>query len=195
MRKGSRAIFGFVFVISFFAASAFCGTVPLKSDLPFDKSSTMSKKSITLVIPEDLASLVIKKKMRLFWFDFAIGESVASNAQRALESRFATVKRASSATGAKTDLILEAKSYEVMPKFPMTTFGTYESKVKLTFLLRAKAQAERTIVLDGDGGNRKNANLVLWDSGWNNTDKQQLGKATDLAVLDALSQLLDQFPH
>ena len=89
--------------------------------------------------------------------------------------------------------MLEAKSFEVQPKLPLTTFGTYTSKVKLTYVLRdRKKKSERELVVDGDGGNKKHAGRVLWDVGWKWTEAQQLAKATDLATLDALNKLLQE---
>lgn len=101
------------------------------------------------------------------------------------------MKLARSVDEVETALSLEAKAFEVEPKMPLTTFGTFTSKVKLTYVLRdAKAKTEREIVVSGDGGNKKNAGRVLWEAGWKWTEAQQLAKATDLATVDALDALL-----
>jgi hypothetical protein len=103
------------------------------------------------------------------------------------------VKLARTLDEVETNLSLEAKSLEVTPKMPLTTFGTFTSKVKYTFVLRdKKAKSEREITVEGDGGNKKNAGRVLWEAGWKWTEAQQLAKATDLATVEALDRLLTE---
>jgi hypothetical protein len=170
-----------------FAAEA----VPLSTNLKFDDLSPKKTATITLVVSQDLSHLVIKKKMRLMRLEFPLGNAVATNTETALRSAFSKVRLARSLDEVDTNLSLEAKSFEVDPKMPMTTFGTFTSKVKYTFVLRdKKAKTEREIVVDGDGGNKKHAGRVIWESGWKWTEAQQLAKATDLATLDALDKLL-----
>ena len=125
--------------------------------------------------------------------DFPLGNAAATNTENALRSAFRKVRIARSADEVETNLSLEATALEVMPKMPMTTFGTFTSKVKYTFVLRdKKAKSEREIVVEGDGGNKKHAGRVIWESGWKWTEAQQLAKATDLATLDALDKLLEE---
>lgn len=50
----------------------------------------------------------------------------------------------------------------------------------------------REIVVEGDGGNKKNAGRVIWESGWKWTEAQQLAKATDLATMEALDVLVEE---
>lgn len=173
-------------------ASAFAADpVPLSTSIKFEPAATLKAEPITLVVNSELAHLVIQKKMRLMRLDFPLGNAVATNTETALRSAYKKVKLARSFDEVETALSLEAKSFEVEPKMPMTTFGTFTSKVKFTFVLRnAKAKTEREIVVTGDGGNKKNAGRVIWESGWKWTEAQQLAKATDLATVDALDALL-----
>lgn len=173
-------------------ASAFAADpVPLSTSIKFEPAATLKAEPITLVVNSELAHLVIQKKMRLMRLDFPLGNAVSTNTETALRSAYKKVKLARSLDEVETALSLEAKSFEVEPKMPMTTFGTFTSKVKFTFVLRnAKAKTEREIVVTGDGGNKKNAGRVIWESGWKWTEAQQLAKATDLATVDALDALL-----
>lgn len=165
--------------------------VPLSTSIKFEPAAKKRTDAITLVVAPELAHLVIPKRMRLMRLEFPLGNAVAANAETALRSRFSKVKLARAADEVETNLSLEAKSFEVEPRMPMTTFGTFTSKVTFKFVLRdKKAKAEREIVVSGDGGNKKNAGRVLWESGWKWTEAQQLAKATDLATVDALDSLL-----
>jgi hypothetical protein len=170
-----------------FAADA----VPLSTSIKFEPAATQNATPITFVVDSELSHLVVQKKMRLMKLDFPLGNAVSTNAESALRSAFKKVKIERSLADVETPLSLEAKSFEVSPKMPMTTFGTFTSKVKFTFVLRDhKKKTEREIVVEGDGGNKKHAGRVLWESGWKWTEAQQLAKATDLATVDALDQLL-----
>ncbi len=173
-------------------ASAFAADpVPLSTSIKFEPAATLKAEPITLVVNSELAHLVIQKKMRLMRLDFPLGNAVSTNTETALRSAYKKVKLARSLDEVETALSLEAKSFEVESKMPMTTFGTFTSKVKFTFVLRdSKAKTEREIVVTGDGGNKKNAGRVIWESGWKWTEAQQLAKATDLATVDALDALL-----
>lgn len=189
-------------VIQFIAAVTLASTaavaadsVPLKTDLPFDKAAAVREEPITLVVSNELAHETISKKMRFARFEFPLGNSAASNTEQALRSAFEKVRLARSAEDADTNLQLELTALEVTPKFPATTFGTFTSKVKLTYVFRDQENGiEKEIVVNGDGGNKKHAGMVLWDAGWKNTEAQQFGRATDIAMLDALEQLLAQLP-
>lgn len=167
--------------------------VPLKTNLPFEKAPKLRSTPITLVVSQEIAQYEFQKKMRFMRFTFPIGNSLAANTENALRAKFEKVKLARSLAEAETNVTLEPKTPEVMPKFPVTTFGTYMSAVKLTFVLRdKKAGTEREITVEGDGGNRKHAGLVLWESGWRNTEAQQFGRATDIAMIDALTKLNEE---
>lgn len=173
--------------VSAFAADP----VPLSTGIKFEPVPTLKAEPITFVVSSELSHLVIPKKMRLMRLEFPLGNSIATNTETALRSAFKKVKLARSLDEVETALSLEAKAFEVEPKMPLTTFGTFTSKVKLTFVLRdTKAKTEREIVVTGDGGNKKNAGRVIWESGWKWTEAQQLAKATDLATVDALDALL-----
>lgn len=174
------------------ATAAFAAdTVPLSTNLTFDPAGKRSTQAVTLLVPAELSQAVIRKKLRLLRLDFPLGNAVAVNTENALRSAFAKVRLARAAEDVETDLVLEARAFEVEPKLPLTTFGTYTSRVKLTYVLRdLKKKSEREIVVDGDGGNKKHAGRVIWDAGWKWTEAQQLAKATDLATLDALDKLL-----
>ncbi|HEX6161689.1 MAG TPA: hypothetical protein VF111_16045 [Thermoanaerobaculia bacterium] len=167
--------------------------VPLATNIKFEARPQLRKEAITLVVSPELSQLVIDKKMRLMRLSFPLGNAVAANTESALRSMFSKVRLARSLEEAETPLTLEAKAFEVTPKMPLTTFGTFTSKVKYTFVLRdAKKKSEREIVVEGDGGNKKHAGRVIWESGWKWTEAQQLAKATDLATVDALDLLLEE---
>ncbi|HEX8169992.1 MAG TPA: hypothetical protein VF824_05560 [Thermoanaerobaculia bacterium] len=187
----SKRLLSMLFVLLFAAAAFGAQTVPLSTNLKFEKLPNARKDAITLLITPELSQLVVPKKMRLLRLEFPLGNAVAVNTENALRSAFGKVKIARSADDVETPLVLELTSMEVQPKLPLTTFGTYTSKVTLTYVLRdTKKHTERTITVHGDGGNKKNAGRVLWDTGWTWTEPQQLAKATDLATLDALDALL-----
>ena len=179
-------------LLTFIATSVFAAdAVPLSTSIKFEPVASLSTEPITLVVDSELSHLVVQKKMRLMKLDFPLGNAVSTNTETALRSAFKKVKLARTPDDVETNLSLEAKSFEVNPKMPMTTFGTFTSKVKFTFVLRdKKAKTEREIVVEGDGGNKKHAGRVLWEAGWKWTEAQQLAKATDLATVDALDQLL-----
>lgn len=181
-----------VLALVLLATAAFAAdTVPLSTSLEFEPAEKRSTQAITLLVPAELSQMVIQKKLRLLRLEFPIGNAVAVNTENALRSTFTKVRLARAAEDVDTDLVLEARSFEVEPKLPLTTFGTYTSKVKLTYVLRdLKKKTEREIVVDGDGGNKKHAGRVIWDAGWKWTEAQQLAKATDVATLDALDKLL-----
>lgn len=165
--------------------------VPLSTNLKFEPAGELSGEPITLVFSQELSHLTIQKKMRLMRLDFPLGNAVATNTETALRSAFKKVKLARTLDEAETNLVLEAKALEVAPKMPLTTFGTFTSKVKYTFALHdVKAKTQREIVVEADGGNKKHAGRVIWESGWKWTEAQQLAKATDIATLEALDQLL-----
>lgn len=167
--------------------------VPLSTNLKFEAAAAANSEPITLVFSQELSHVVIQKKMRLMRLDFPLGNAVAANTESALRSAFQKVKLARSLDEAETNLVLEAKALEVAPKMPITTFGTFTSKVKYTFVLHdRKASSQKEIVVEGDGGNKKHAGRVIWESGWKWTEAQQLAKATDLATLDALDKLLEE---
>lgn len=175
------------------ATVSFAAQVPIKTDLPFEKAAKLRATPITLVVPQEIAQMKFDKRMRLMRVTIPIGTSIAANTENALRANFAKVKLSRTLAEAETKATLEVKSGEVMPKLPKTTFGTYSSAVKLTFVYRDSiAKEEREITVTGDGGNRKHAGRVLWESGWKSTDAQQLGRATDIAMLDALDQLIAQ---
>jgi hypothetical protein len=190
MRRMSKILS--LLLLSFLALPVLAAdAVPLSTSIKFDPAATLRAEPITLVVNSELSHLVVNKKMRLMKLDFPLGNAVATNTETALRSAFKKVKLARTLDDVETNLSLEAKSFEVSPKMPMTTFGTFTSKVKFTFVLRdKKAKTEREIVVEGDGGNKKHAGRVLWESGWKWTEAQQLAKATDLATVDALDQLL-----
>ena len=179
-------------LLTFFTTSVFAAdAVPLSTSIKFEPVASLSAEPITLVVDSELSHLVVQKKMRLMKLDFPLGNAVSTNTETALRAAFKKVKLARTPDDVETNLSLEAKSFEVAPKMPMTTFGTFTSKVKFTFVLRdKKAKTEREIVVEGDGGNKKHAGRVLWEAGWKWTEAQQLAKATDLATVDALDQLL-----
>lgn len=180
-------------LLLFATVASAADAVPLSTNLKFEKAPSQAKQPITLVVPTELSQLVIQKKMRLMRLDFPLGNAVAVNTENALRSAFPKVKLARSADEVETKLSLEAKSFEVAPKMPITTFGTFTSKVKYAYVLRNSAdKSEREIVVEGDGGNKKHAGRVLWDSGWKWTEAQQLAKATDIATIDALDKLIEE---
>jgi hypothetical protein len=189
IRKFVSAAFLLVVAPSLFAADI----VPLSTSIKFETAAARASEPITLLVSPELSQLVIPKKLRFLRLQFPIGNAVAVNTETALRSAFTRVRLARSADDVETNRVLELKSVEVDPKLPLTTFGTYKSNVKLTYVLRdARKKTEREIVVTGDGGNKKSAGRVLWDSGWKWTEAQQLAKATDLAELDALDKLLEE---
>lgn len=187
-----RTLFLSLATLCLLAPAAFAADdVPLSTNLKFEPAEKLRSEPITLVFSQELSHLTIQKKMRLMRLDFPLGNAVATNTESALRSAFQKVRLERSVDDAETNLVLEAKGLEVFPKMPITTFGTFTSKVKYTFVLHdKKAKSEREIVLEAGGGNKKHAGRVIWESGWRWTEAQQLARATDLATIDALDQLL-----
>lgn len=181
-------------VLSVIALSAVAAEpVPLATNIKFEARPELRKDAITLVVTPELSQLVIEKKMRLMRLSFPLGNAVAANTETALRSAFSKVRLARSLDEAESPLVLEAKAFEVNPKMPLTTFGTFTAKVKYTFVLHdTKKKTAREIVVEGDGGNKKNAGRVIWESGWKWTEAQQLAKATDLATMEALDVLVEE---
>ncbi|HEX2061459.1 MAG TPA: hypothetical protein VHK90_12030, partial [Thermoanaerobaculia bacterium] len=68
--------------------------VPLSTNLKFDALETKKAEPITLVVSQELAHLVIQKKMRLMRLEFPLGNAVATNTETALRSAFQKVKLA-----------------------------------------------------------------------------------------------------
>lgn len=166
---------------------------PLSKELHFDAAATKSAEPITVVITPEFTAVTGEHKVMWERIVFNIGESVGANLVRALEANYTTVKTAASPAEVTTAKWIEPKFYSFEGKLPRTSFGTYETALKVGFVLH-DGKTEHEYVEDVVGTDKRDASQVLFDVQfrWTGANKNEtrLALAANGAVQKALDQLV-----